>query len=93
MRGRLGRRAPALQSGLTPFGFYRIQTDWEQDGTFGYGESRQANEFGQASYDWYCDGGHDGELPDGTYSVLVTDNDSGFAGVTYLSVGYASHGK
>jgi hypothetical protein len=79
--------------GLTPSGFYRVQTDWEHNGTFEYGETRQADEFGRASYDWYCDGGHDGELPDGTYSVLITDNESESAAVTYLPVGYASHGK
>lgn len=80
-------------SGLTPYGYYRIQTDWEQDGTYGYGIGGYANKYGEASYDWYCDGAHGSRLPDGTYSVLVTDNKTGFATVVYLPVGYVSYGK
>lgn len=80
-----------LISGLTPYGYYRVQTD-KEDFSFGYGYGGYANGYGQATYDWDCFRSDGSRIPDGTYDVLVTDK-TGFAKVIALPVGFASSGK
>lgn len=81
-----------LISGLTPYGYYRVQTDWQNGFTFGYGIGGHANQYGQATYTWDCFRSDGTRVPDGTYNVLVSD-ETGFANIIALPVGYASYGK
>jgi hypothetical protein len=73
--------------GLTPHGTFWAQTDWDNTGSFNYGDGGKANKYGQATYTWSCDLGHGAPLPSGWYDLHITDVQTGFSTTVHLYVG------
>ena len=73
--------------GLTPYGNFWAQTDWNHNGSFGYGDGGYADGNGRATYTWDCidyAGGVITEIAPGDYALHITDATTGFSKTVYL---------